>query len=385
MEGVRMSLGKRLALAGALALALGGFAFPTAAHGQEGAQGRVVRVARPQGWIGVTLDLQHAWRPGAPAAPPTMVITQVYDGSPADRVGLQAGDTILRINRRPVSEEAIEQLQASLEPGTAVVFQFRRDGRIRTVAARAESRPADEELESLPPQVRVRVESAQAELLQHLDSVARFGLFGEGSGPRTLFVFGAQGDSLVMSFQGPAGTTRFPSGAAFDRTWTVAAGPAPAPFEGVVARRTPQVQVYTTQQRPRPGAEALRQAELEIVRAGMAQAERALTELEQHRRPLAPYILGQDVIAGAKLAPLNPDLAQYFGVSRGLLVVSVVDDTPAADAGVLSGDVIIASGSRALSTVEELRSIFFASSRGGASLPITLIRKGRTLQLALPH
>jgi len=90
------------------------------------------------------------------------------------------------------------------------------------------------------------------------------------------------------------------------------------------------------------------------------------------------------VIAGAKLAPLNAGLADYFGVSRGLLVVSVVDDTPAADAGVLAGDVVVSSGQRGLTTVEELRTVFI-SARGAESVPLTLIRKGRRLQVEVPR
>jgi membrane-associated protease RseP (regulator of RpoE activity) len=379
MEERRVPTGIRAVLALVLAAGVSLAPWPGAAQQAQQARG-IVRVVRPQGWIGLTVDfdLQTAWQSGTRMPTPAVVISEVFDGGPADRAGLQPGDTILRINQRPATEDAILRLQSTLEPGDRVSFQLRRGGRIRSVPVQAGSRPADDELATLPPQIRVQVESAQAALLQQLDSAARFGMLAAGEG-RTLFLLRTPDDSLVVSF--PASGTPDPlqRGDAFDRTWTVAVRPSPAPFEGVVAR------VRSAQTGPvRPAAEATaRQADLELVRAGVEEAARALAEIQAHRRPLAPYILGDDMIAGAKLAPLNPDLAEYFGVRRGLLVVSVVDDTPAADAGVLSGDVIVSSAQRSFRTVEELRAVF-ASGRSDA-VPLTLIRKGRRLQVSVPR
>jgi predicted metalloprotease with PDZ domain len=371
-------MGVRAAFVLVLATVL--FALPAEAAQQVQEARGVVRVVRPQGWIGLTLDfdLQTAWQAGTRMPAPAIVISEVYDGSPADRAGLLRGDTILRINQRPATEDAILRLQSSLAPGSRVNFQLRRGGRIRSVLVQAGSRPTDDELATLPPQIRVQVESAQA-LLQQLDSAARFGVFADAGEGRTLFMMRTPDDSVVVSFQASGQTAPLPSGDAFDRRWTVAVRPSPAPFEGVVAR-----QPVRTAGAQRSGTDAAaRQAELELVRAGMADAARALAEIEEHRRPLAPYILGQDVIAGAKLAPLNRDLAEYFGVARGLLVVSVVDDTPAADAGVLSGDVIVSSGQRSVRTVDELRAVFASGS--SAAVPLTLIRKGRRLQVSVPR
>jgi S1-C subfamily serine protease len=64
-------------------------------------------------------------------------------------------------------------------------------------------------------------------------------------------------------------------------------------------------------------------------------------------------------------------------------VVAVLDHTPAADAGVLSGDVIVSSGSRSVASIEELRAVF--SARGGGAVPLTLVRKGRALQVQVPR
>ena len=70
-------------------------AVPAAAAAQQTPEprGRIERVVRPQGWIGVTFDfdLQQAWQAGTPVATPRMVISEVYEGSPAHRMGLQPG------------------------------------------------------------------------------------------------------------------------------------------------------------------------------------------------------------------------------------------------------------------------------------------------------
>lgn len=372
---------KRAALALALLSTLSGVPLGHASgQTQEGSR----RAARPQGWIGITidLDLQQPWQAGAPAPAPSIVIAEVFDGSPADRAGLQVGDTIVRINQRPVSEDEIARLQSSLEPGNNVRFQFRRGGRIRSVSVRAAARPPDDVLQmALSPQIRLQVQSAQAVLLEQLDTARRLGLLAAGGGEeggRTLFMFRTPDDSVVLSFPGGPGMAPLPGGDAFDRTWTVSVRPRSSSFEGIVSGQAPAGSAV--QQARRPGPEvAARQAALEAMRVE-AGPTRALARVDEHRRPLAPYILGKDVIAGATLAPMNPELADYFGVSRGLLVVDVVDDTPAADAGVMSGDVVVSSGQRGVSTVDELRAVF-ASARGARSVPLTLIRKGRRLQV----
>ena len=42
-------------------------------------------------------------------------------------------------------------------------------------------------------------------------------------------------------------------------------------------------------------------------------------------RPLAPYIVGRNVVAGAHFTTMKPLLADYFGVEGGLLVTEVMD------------------------------------------------------------
>ncbi|MGD8321093.1 MAG: PDZ domain-containing protein [Gemmatimonadota bacterium] len=99
-----------------------------------------------------------------------------------------------------------------------------------------------------------------------------------------------------------------------------------------------------------------------------------------HFRPLAPYVLGQNRAAGAEVVDLKPELAEYFDVDGGVLVVDVPDGTPAALAGIQPGDVITHVGSRAVSSIPELRAGLATSA---AETGVTVVRKGKTLQVLL--
>ena len=97
-------------------------------------------------------------------------------------------------------------------------------------------------------------------------------------------------------------------------------------------------------------------------------------------RPLAPYILGQNRALGAEVLDLKPELAAYFQVAAGVLVVDVPEDSPAADAGLAPGDVITAVSGRPVRSLRDLRS---ALSGAAARTALTVVRKGlnRTVRM----
>ncbi len=89
------------------------------------------------------------------------------------------------------------------------------------------------------------------------------------------------------------------------------------------------------------------------------------------------------VIAGARLADLSPELGAYFGVERGVLVVEVAPETPAADARLKGGDVIVQIGEQPVANVEELRLALAGSlSPRSTFRTLTIVRGGRRTQLA---
>ena len=57
---------------------------------------------------------------------------------------------------------------------------------------------------------------------------------------------------------------------------------------------------------------------------------------------------------GVSIQPLEGQLAEYFGTSKGVLVNSVDKDSPAAKAGLKAGDVVTAVNGKAVSEPSEL-------------------------------
>jgi PDZ domain len=97
-------------------------------------------------------------------------------------------------------------------------------------------------------------------------------------------------------------------------------------------------------------------------------------------RPLTPYLLGRNRVAGAEVTDLEPQLAEYFDVGGGVLVLGVAEGTPAALAGIVPGDVIVRLDQVTIRSVEDLR---FGVSMAGETLPVSLIRQGASVQVLL--
>lgn len=99
-------------------------------------------------------------------------------------------------------------------------------------------------------------------------------------------------------------------------------------------------------------------------------------------RPPRPYSLGADFVAGARMVDLNPSLAEYFEVDGGVLVVRVLEGSPAAGSGLRPGDVVVAVGDRGVGSVEDLRRALL--QRAGRETALRVIRKGEELRVPLP-
>lgn len=89
-------------------------------------------------------------------------------------------------------------------------------------------------------------------------------------------------------------------------------------------------------------------------------------------------------MAGARLTQLNPRLAEYFEGARGLLVVEVAPGTPAAEARLLPGDVLLRVGATEVKGLEALRRAV-ATASGDRPLTMTLLRRGNRLEVTLPR
>ena len=87
---------------------------------------------------------------------------------------------------------------------------------------------------------------------------------------------------------------------------------------------------------------------------------------------------GRGLVAGAQLEPLNPKLAQYFRVDGGVLVLDVLEGTPASEADLQGGDVIVTVAGDSVSSVEELK---FGLGYLGRPLRLMVIRNGEPLEI----
>lgn len=88
---------------------------------------------------------------------------------------------------------------------------------------------------------------------------------------------------------------------------------------------------------------------------------------------------------GVEVSPLSDQLAQYFGVKGGALVSSVDAGTPAAQAGLRSGDVITSINGEAVATPADV-SARVRGAAEGATLELRVMRdrKELTLKAVLP-
>jgi serine protease Do len=183
------------------------------------------------------------------------MVESVDAGSPAERAGLAAGDTLLAYNGRDVVQQAVNYPEM-LVPGQQVRVRVRRSGRSRdvpvTVAERKEERAM----------------------------------------------------TFMRTFEAPVGV---PS-----RTGRVMVTGAPVP--------------------PAPVASMLN---------GSAVA----------------------VIAGAQFASMDADLAQTFNLEPGVLVLRVPAGTPAADAGLRTGDVVRSVNGTAVRDITVLRRVMSGEGR----------------------
>ncbi len=84
---------------------------------------------------------------------------------------------------------------------------------------------------------------------------------------------------------------------------------------------------------------------------------------------------GQDVMLNRRTVRLH-DLP----VEKGVLVRSVVSDSPAGRSGILGGDVIVGLGDTPISGIDLLQKVL-TEEKVGATLPITLLRKSTKIAL----
>lgn len=119
---------------------------------------------------------------------------------------------------------------------------------------------------------------------------------------------------------------------------------------------------------------------LRALRAPLAEAARAAREAARVEG-LRPAMLRFGRLADLELAAVNPELGQYFGTDRGVLVARVPDDSRL---GLRAGDVILAIGGRDVQDPSHVRAIL-ASYREGEEIVFRVVREQRTREVTGRH
>ncbi len=104
-------------------------------------------------------------------------------------------------------------------------------------------------------------------------------------------------------------------------------------------------------------------------------AKRVVDDILNYGRPLRPWL-------GILGATITPQLSDYYGlpVKNGVIVVNVVEDSPADKAGIRRNDIIIALNDKPVHTIEELQDIV-NTSRVGDSILIKIYRDNKSFNL----
>ncbi|MES2386206.1 MAG: trypsin-like peptidase domain-containing protein [Pseudomonadota bacterium] len=91
---------------------------------------------------------------------------------------------------------------------------------------------------------------------------------------------------------------------------------------------------------------------------------------------------------GVEPQDLSPELAETFGIKpgavggSGVVITGVLQNGPAAQAGIVPGDVILEVGGKAVGTVSELLTAV-AALKPGVSAPLTVWRKDKKTEIAV--
>ncbi len=279
-------------------------------------------LAAGQGWLGVTTQAtDEDLRRGLDLTRDGLLVNRVSADSPADQAGLKKGDVILTYNSRAVADpEDLRQLVRDTEPGHTVSLGVWRDGARRTLEVEVGELPASEgEMFDVPvPRMAPAPSAPSAPRAPRAPRAPE--------SPRELSEEEMQDKLKEMEIEG---------------------------FEGM------------NKLKDLKGLEGMQ---------GWSSDD---------GRTFGFSSMGRGRL-GVRVEKLSDDLAQALGSTgdQGVLVVEVIEDTPAQKAGVRAGDVIVRVGGETVSDPDGLVKVLRAQD---GRVDIVLLRRGqrRTIQADL--
>lgn len=321
-------------------------------------------------WLG------FSYQPVSQAGDATgVVVLEVVENSPAERAGVETGDTIVRINEIAATDAFIASLGSALSPGEQVRVEIRRDGRTRTLNVTA-SEPPDDLFTYAAGATVLRLDGDSIRSLMRIMVDSVFADIDTLRMPRVMvrrggrpFAFGSDTLRYDLMFRD---TVFFGPDSLRQSVFIWSSGDSlRAEFDSLRTRlRLIEPFRYT-----------LRDSML----SGGAIFVRPSDSTFTWRLDVSPFgvtSIGRNAIAGAELTRLDPAMEEYFGVSEGVLVVRVPRDTPASRAGLQAGDVIVRVNGTAVSTVDALRRAV-ARAQEDETTRLDVIRKRRDVTVEL--
>jgi C-terminal processing protease CtpA/Prc len=131
------------------------------------------------------------------------------------------------------------------------------------------------------------------------------------------------------------------------------------------ARKTQEVAISQAQRR-------------ETERNERIEEERDRAEFEYFLQ--SPVIVGQSFVMGAQMVPLNPENSGYFPVDKGVFVVQVMEGSPAFQAGLQGGDIIVQVAGEEVTSLSDLR---FGFGAFDGPIRIRVIRMGEPVEIVV--
>jgi serine protease Do len=96
-----------------------------------------------------------------------------------------------------------------------------------------------------------------------------------------------------------------------------------------------------------------------------------------------PMLMWSIPALGIECEPVDAQLAEYFGVKRGMLVRSVAKGSPAEKAGLKAGDVLTSIGDRSIATSHDVTGYLRMQRQSGTPTSVVIMREHKQLTLKI--
>ncbi|HSJ23834.1 MAG TPA: PDZ domain-containing protein [Longimicrobiales bacterium] len=283
------------------------------------------------------------------------VIRSIVPNSAAEQAGLAVGDVIVRLNGLAATDQV---MAVPFEVGDTITLRIRRNGQERDVTVVAGPRTnvpgSGATFQLLPDSVQRQVTYMLRDMQGRLDTLS---IQAFRVSPDSIFFRG--GDSARVFYFRDVERMPLTADSMLGRMLELHANAARVFADSA-----------RFQYNVRPGAGAAR---------FFADSVQFLRPAEALASGLS---IGMRSVAGAELAELNDGLAEYFGVMSGVLVLNAPDGTPAAEAGIRAGDVIVRANDTVVNSIAELRRAIGAQAPG-RTVRLQVLRHGRPMDITL--